>query len=188
MMPGKILTACLAAAVLAMATAETDAQTRARELGIDGAISFTARENTGPGSPSSAQAWAFPLQRVRIGQPLGDRFQVQVSAAFSVADFGDISTVRFSLGVGGLYRLAGGGDRSGPFVHLGAGLDLLGSYGTDIQWTGIGGVGWRVPVGQYFAFRPAIDVGRTFRSNRRLAGTTITGLLGLSVFTRPDSQ
>ncbi len=161
------------------------AQTRPRELGIDGAVSFTRREDTDRVQSSVIQSWAFPLQRIRMGQWATQRFQVQISTAFSVADFGDISTVRFAAGLAGNYHLTGDGVRSGMFVSLGTGLDLLSYNGTDVQWMGVGGVGVKVPMGRYFAFRPAIEISRSLRSDRRLAGTTLAVLGGFSVFTKP---
>ena len=174
---------CLILALLGLPGAG-EAQNRGREIGLDGAISFTSREGMGAVPSSPIQAWAFPLQRVRIGQPLGQRFQLQISSAFSVADFGDISTVRFSLGLSGNYRVTGKGERSGLFLSLGSGMDLLSHQGTDVQWTGVAGLGMRLPVGDRFAFRPAFEVSHSPRSSRRFAANAFTGLLGFSVFTQ----
>ena len=162
------------------------AQSSPQELGFDGAISFARREAADDLPSSTVQAWAFPLQRIRMGRWASQRFQVQLSTAFSVADFGEISTVRFALGIAGIYHLTDGGPRSGPFVSLGTGFDLLSNFGTDIQWSGAAGLGIKVPMGRYFAFRPAIEVSRSLRSDRRLAENTITGLFGVSVFTKQD--
>lgn len=158
-------------------------QVRAREWGIDGAVSFTATEDAEGVESPNVQTWAFPVQRARAGQWITRRFQVQLSSGFSVADFGDISTVRFALAVAGLYHLTGDATRSGVFLTLGAGFDLLSHDGTDVQWTGVGGVGAKLPVGTRFAFRPALEVGRSPRSERRLAATTVSAVFGASVFT-----
>ena len=163
-----------------------EAQNRGREFGLDGAISLTSREGTGDVPSSAIQAWAFPLQRVRVGQPIGQRLQLQISSALSVADFGDISTVRFSLGLAGSYRVTGKGERSGLFLSLGSGMDLLSYHGTDVQWTGVAGLGMRLPIADRFAFRPAFEVSHSPRSNRRFAANAFTGLLGFSVFTQGD--
>lgn len=170
--------------VLLIMPARAAAQTRPRELGIDGAISFTRREDTERVDAPAIQTWAFPLQRIRVGQWASRRLQLQLSTGFSVADFGEISTVRFSMGLAGVYHLTGDGVRSGMFLSLGTGFDLLSSNGTDLQWAGVGGFGTKVPLGRYFAFRPAIEIGRSLRSDRRLAGTTLAVLVGFSVFTR----
>lgn len=162
------------------------AQVRQREVGIDGTISFTTREDTERIESSAIQTWAFPVQRIRVGQFVGQNLQLQLSTGFAVADFGDVSTVRFSMGLAGVYHILGDGVRSGMFVSLGTGFDFLSSNGTDIQWTGVGGVGVKAPVGRQFAFRPAIEIGRSLRSDRRLAGTTVAVLVGFSVFTGSD--
>jgi hypothetical protein len=164
------------------------AQERPREFGIDGAISLTLREDTGDVGSSTIQSWAFPVQRIRMGQWIGRGFQAQISTGFSVADFGDISTVRFALGLTGIYHITGDGPRSGMFVSLGTGMDLLSSSGTDVQWSGVAGLGVKVPAGSRFAFKSAIEVGRALRSDRRLAATTVAGLFGVSVFTGPDGN
>lgn len=164
------------------------AQTPTWELGMDGAVSFTTREAVDGVESSSVQAWAFPLQRFRAGRWVGGRLQAQFSSAFSVADFGDASTVRFALGASGLYHLTGDGIRSGAFVSLGAGLDFVSHHGSDVQWTGVGGVGVKVPWGGRFAFRPALEVARSPRSTRRLAATTVSVVLGASVLTGSDSD
>ena len=150
---------------------------------MDGLISYTTTEEVERLPSTNIQTWAFPAQRVRVGGPSVGRLQPQLAMAFAVADFGEISTVTFSVGLSGLYRITGGGDRSGLFVSAGGGFHLMSDNGTDIQWTGTVGLGAKKPMGGHFAFRPAIEVARSMRSDRRLAGTTVSAVFGFSVFT-----
>jgi len=174
----------LAFAGLLLAQGPVSAQGRF-EVGIDGLISYTMTEEV-EGLPSlDVQTWAFPVQRVRVGGLGVGRLQPQLAMAFAVADYGEISTVAFSMGLSALYRITGRGDRSGLFLSAGGGFNLLSDNGTDVQWTGTAGLGIRVPVGAQFAFRPAVEVGRSFRSDRRLAATSVSVIVGFSVFTRP---
>ena len=154
------------------------------EVGLDGLISYTMTEKVEPMPAVDIQTWAFPAQRFRLGGPRIGRLQPQLAMAFAVADFGEISTVTFSAGLSGLYQVTGSGQRSGLFVSVGAGFNLLSDNGTDVQWTGTAGLGARMPMGSRFAFRPAVEVGRSLRSERRLAGTRVSAVFGFSAFTR----
>ena len=156
------------------------------EVGMDGLISYTMTERVERMPAVNIQTWAFPAQRFRVGWPRIGRLQPQAAVAFAVADFGAISTVTFSAGLSGLYQITGSGPRSGLFVSVGAGFDLLSDNGTDVQWTGTVGLGARMPMGSRFAFRPAVEVGRSPRSERRLAGTSVSAVFGFSAFTRSD--
>lgn len=153
------------------------------EIGIDGLISYTTMEDVEGLQSFDVQTWAFPVQRVRVGGLGIGRLQPQLAMAFAVADYGDISTVTFSMGLSGLYRITGSGDRSGLFLSAGGGFDLLSDNGTDVQWTGTVGLGFRTPAGAHFAFRPAVEIGRSLRSDRRLAATSVSAIIGFSVFT-----
>lgn len=160
------------------------AQGRPVELGMDGAVSWSFVDDVGGVASNTVQTWAFPVQRLRMGVLLAERFQVQSTLAFAVADFGEISTVRFTVGLAGSYQLTGNGPRSGLFVSGGGALNLLSQNGSDAQWTVGGGLGYRVPLGGRLALRPALEIGRSFASGLRLGNTTVSGLVGLSFFTR----
>ena len=114
------------------------------EVGMDGLISYTMTERVERMPAVNIQTWAFPAQRFRVGWPRIGRLQPQAAVAFAVADFGAISTVTFSAGLSGLYQITGSGPRSGLFVSVGAGFDLLSDNGTDVQWTGTVGLGARI--------------------------------------------
>jgi len=172
----------LAIAGLLLAQGAVSAQGRF-EVGIDGVISYTMMENVEGLQSFHVQTWAFPVQRVRVGGLDVGRLQPQLAMAFAVADYGEVSTVALSVGLSGLYRLTGSGDRSGLFLSAGGGFSLLSDNGTDVQWTGTVGLGVRTPVGARFAFRPAVEVGRSLRSDRRLAATSVSAIIGVSVFT-----
>ena len=156
------------------------------EVGMDGVISYTMTQRVERMSAVNIQTWAFPAQRLRVGWPRFGRLQPQLAMAFAVADFGDISTVTFSVGFSGLYQITGSGQRSGLFVSAGAGSNLLSDNGTEVQWTGAAGLGARLPMGSRFAFRPAVEVSRSTGTERRLAGTSISAVFGFSAFTRSD--
>lgn len=159
------------------------AQARPVELGMDGAISVSRVDGVGGAGPTSVQSWAFPAQRFRAGYFPADRVQLQLSMAFSVADWGEVSTVRFSVGMAAAYRLTGQGARSGLFASGGFAVDLLSHNGSDAQWTLGGGIGYKAPLGDRLAFRPEIEIGRSFASTLRPGNTTVSGLVGLSFFT-----
>jgi len=160
------------------------AQGRPVELGLDGAVSISRVDAVGGVASNSVQAWAFPAQRLRVGVFPADHLQLQFTMGFSVADFGDVSTVRLILGLATVYRVTGRDARSGLFASGGFAVDLLSHNGSDAQWTVGGGVGYKMPLGDRLAFRPALEVGRSFRSLLRPGNTTVSGLLGLSFFTR----
>jgi len=160
------------------------AQGRPVELGMDGAVSYSRVDDVGGVESNNVQTWAFPLQRLRVGVSPADRFQLQLTMAFAVADFGDVSTVRFTLGLAAAYQVTGAGPRSGLFVSGGGALNLLSDNGSDSQWTVGAGLGYRVPLGDRLALRPALEIGRSFASELRLGSTTVSGLVGLSFFTR----
>ena len=165
-------------------TGPVHGQARPLELGLDGAISFSRVDGVGGSGSSSVQSWAFPAQRLRAGFFPADRVQLQLTMAFSVADWGEVSTVRFSVGMGAAYQLTGEGARSGLFTSGGFAVDLLSHNGSDAQWTVGGGIGYKAPLGDRLAFRPAIEIGRSFASTLRTGATTVSGLVGFSFFTR----
>jgi len=160
------------------------AQARPIELGIDGAISFSRVDGVGGAGGNSVQSWAFPAQRIRAGFFPADRVQLQLTMAFSVADWGEVSTVRFSVGMAAAYQLTGQGARSGLFASGGVAADLESHNGSDTQWTVGVGIGYRAPLGDRLAFRPGLEIGRSFASALRPGNTTVSGLVGLSFFTK----
>jgi len=159
------------------------AQARPIELGMDGAVSFSRVDGVGGAGSNSVQSWAFPAQRLRAGFFPADRVQLQLTMAFSVADWGEVSTVRFSVGMAAAFQLTGQGARSGLFASGGVAVDLLSHNGSDAQWTLGGGIGYKVPLGDRLAFRPALEIGRSVASKLRPGNTTVSGLVGLSFFT-----
>jgi hypothetical protein len=161
---------------------ETLAQDRPVELGIDGAISYSIVSAPEGQTADNVQTWAFPLQSIRAGLFLARSLQVEVSTGFSVADYGEVSTVRFALGLAGLYHLTGDRTQTGLYLQVGAGLDLLSDEGSDTQWSAGGGVGYKVRLGDQLSLRPAVQLARSFESDGRFAETTISGLVGLSFF------
>lgn len=168
----------------AVLTGAGRAQGRPVELGLDGAVSISRVDAVGGAASSVVQAWAFPAQRVRVGVFPADHLQVQLTMGFSVADFGEASTVRLIVGLATVYQVTGRDARSGLFASGGFAVDLLSHNGSDTQWMVGGGVGYKMPLGDRLAFRPALEVGRSFRSVLRPGNTTLSGLLGLSFFTR----
>jgi hypothetical protein len=114
--------------------------------------------------------------------------QLQAAMGFAVADFGEVSTVRYSTGLSAVVPLNGCGGRCGPFLSAGAGIDLLSDNGTDVQWLYAFGVGYRKPMGDRFLFRPQIELARTHRSDRRLAATTLSFVVGFSILTGGGSS
>ena len=161
-----------------------NAQGRPVELGVDGAVSVSRIDGVGGAGSTSAQSWAFPVQRARVGFYPAGHLQLQFTMGFSVADFGAVSTVRFTLGLATVYQVTGRDARSGLFASGGVALDLLSRNGSDVQWTAGGGIGYRAPLGDRLAFRPALEVGRAFGSRLRAGSATVSGLVGLSFFTR----
>lgn len=159
------------------------AQARPIELGTDGAVSLSRIGGVGGSASSTVQSWAFPAPRLRAGFFPAERVQLQLTMAFSVADWGEVSTVRFSVGLAAAYQLTGQGARSGLFASGGFALDLLSHNGSDARWTVGGGIGYKAPLGDRLAFRPAIEIGRSFASTLRPGNTTVSGLVGLSFFT-----
>jgi hypothetical protein len=174
----------LCAGVAASVPSQTQAQELPIELGIDGAISY-ALVDAGRGAESAnVQTWAFPVQRLRIAFFPMERFQLQSTMAFSVADFGEVSTVRFALGLAAVYHVTGDGVRSGLFAMGGGAFNLLSHNGSDVQWSLGGGLGYEFPMGDRLAFRPALEIARSPASHQRLGNTTVSAVVGLSFFTR----
>jgi hypothetical protein len=156
------------------------AQDRPVELGLDGSISFTF-VSSGDGEDSeNLQTWAFPLRRIRAGAYLADAIQAQVSSGFEVADYGGVSTVRFSLGLAGMYNPPGATPRRGLYVTLGGGIDYLSDDRSDLQWLATAGAGYRFPIGRSVLLRPAFELARLFASDNRKSATNVAGLIGLS--------
>jgi len=180
--PRSALLICVA--LSALLTDLGHAQGRPVELGLDGAVSISRIDGVGGAGSSSAQTWAFPVQRARVGVFPASRVQLQLTMGFSVADFGAVSTVRLTVGLATEYQMTGRDVRSGLFASGGVALDLLSHNGSDLQWTAGGGIGYRAPLGDRLAFRPALEVGRSFGSKLRPGRTTVSGLVGLSFFTR----
>jgi len=160
------------------------AQGRPVELGVDGAVSYSRVDDAEGTGSNTVQSWAFPAQRFRVGVFPADPLELQLTMAFSVADFGEVSTVRFTLGLAAAYRITGQGARSGFFVSGGGALNLLSHNGSDTQWTVGAGIGYKAPLGDRLALRPALEIGRSFASALRPGNTTVSGLVGLSFFTR----
>jgi hypothetical protein len=159
------------------------AQARPFELGLDGAVTVSRIDGIGGLESSTVQSWAFPVQRLRAGYFPADRVQLQLTMAFSVADWGEVSTVRLNVGIGAAYRLTGQGARSGLFASGGLAIDLLSHNGSDAQWAIGGGIGYKVPLGDRLAFRPALEIERSLASTLRPGNTAVSGLVGLSFFT-----
>jgi hypothetical protein len=169
-------------AFVLLVASEGVAQDRPIELGLDGAISFTFESSSDGQDVENVQTWAFPLRRVRAGFYLARALQAQVSSGFEVADYGGVSTVRFSLGLTGMYRLTGSTPRRGLYVAVGGGIDYLSDDESDLQWLVTAGVGYRAPLGQTVSLRPALELVRSFPSDTRNSQTTIAALMGLSFF------
>ena len=160
------------------------AQSRPVELGIDGAISYSfVDDNDGQGS-DDVQTWAFPLQRFRAAFFLTTALQAQATTGFEVADYGEVSTVRFALALAALYHLTGDRTRSGLYVSGGAGLNLLSDVESDTQWSLGTGLGFKFPLGHRLSLRPALEVSRSLETDRRSAATTVSAVIGLSFFTK----
>ena len=162
--------------------AELCAQPNRFELGVDGAISVSYVSTPSGLDSDPVQTWAFPAQRLRAGLRLSRVFQLQVETGFEVADYGEVSTVRFALGMSGLAYFLNPSSLEGPFIAFGGGLDLFVEDESDQQWVVGGGVGYTVPLGSRLGLRPACQISRAFESDGRYAETTLSGLIGFSVF------
>jgi hypothetical protein len=158
------------------------AQIRPVELGMDGAISYSIVSAPDGQDADDVQTWAFPAQRIRVGVFVNRPLQAQLSTGFSVADYGEVSTVRFALGLSGLYHVTGDRARTGLYIEAGAGLDLLSDEDSDTQWSAAAGLGYKIPLANQLSLRPAAQVARSFESDNRFAETTISFLIGLSFF------
>lgn len=180
--PGRLATLGVSLIVLVALAADSSAQDRPVELGMDGAISYSLVSAPDGQDVDDVQTWAFPLQRIRLGLFPSRALQAQLSTGFSVADYGEVSTVRFALGIAGLYHLTGDRTRTGLYVEAGGGLDLLSDESSDTQWSVGAGLGYKLRLSQQLSLRPAVQVARSFESGQRFAETTISGLIGLSFF------
>ena len=159
-------------------------QTRPVELGIDGAISYSFVDDTGGQESDDVQTWAFPLQRFRAAFFLTTALQAQATTGFEVADYGEVSTVRFALALAALYHLTGDRTRSGLYVSGGGGLNLLSDVGSDTQWAVGAGLGFKYPIGDRLSLRPALELSRSFETVQRFAATTVSAVIGFSFFTK----
>lgn len=157
-------------------------QGRPVEVGIDGAISVGFVSTPEGQESEDVQTWAFPVQRIRVGMYLANGVQAQLSSGFEVADYGSVSTVRFSFGLAGLVHLSGDRTKRGAYVSAGGGLDLLSEDESDVQWSAGGGGGYKIPLGDHLSLRPGLEIARWFASSRRRAETVVSGLIGVSVF------
>ena len=111
--PARVVGCTLLCALL-LGPTDVSAQPFRYEVGVDGAVSYTFGEAIEGVRSGSVQTWAFPAQRVRLGYLLSERLQLEASTGFSVADFGEVSTVRYAFGLKSLMSLKGG-PYSGPF-------------------------------------------------------------------------
>lgn len=163
---------------------EGHTQSRPIELGIDGAISYSFVDEAVDQEADNIQTWAFPLQRFRGAFFVTDGLQAQATSGFEVADYGEVSTVRFALALAALYHLGGDRIRSGPYVSFGGGLNLLSDVGSDTQWSLGAGFGFKLPIADRLSLRPALQLSRSFESDQRFAATTVSAVIGLSFFTK----
>jgi hypothetical protein len=180
----------LIAAILILSPADLSAQSRAIELGIDGAISREWASTEGD-DPSST-ALLLPATGFRIGFLSSNRvWSIEPSLGFVWRTFGGGDTRSLILDVGPLYHFST--DRTKPqlFVHPFVGL-LSVNFDSDAADSDVSrthgrvglGAGVKIPIVDRLATRLEARYARTLASDNIVATNELAFRFGLSFFTR----